>query len=183
MFLNFTNNILLCLNMKKFVYITTVGNTPLAVINSFWCVVRSEKINVIKVYLLCSETDEKRKISGTCNHFEEIKKKLLELAQALNISLSSENIFKRPIAQEKIDTVYKEIIEIYKENKIFNVCIDITGGRKTMSSGAMLAAKDLNLNCYYFWLYNPRNDGNKTLDEMTEFINYELIKVHQIWRK
>ncbi len=169
--------------MKKFVYIATIGNTPLAVINSFWCVVRNEKINILRVYLLCSETDKKRMITGTCSHFNEIKEKILGLVPMLNISLSPENIFKRPIAQERIDTVYEEIMNIYKENKSFNICVDITGGRKTMSSGAMLAAKDLNLNCYYFWLYDPRNDGKKSLDEMTEFINYELIRVHQIWRK
>ena len=88
------------------------------------------------------------------------------------------------IKEEDPVSVYNAIKKLYKGlGKQYEFCIDITGGRKTMSSGALLFAKDKGLKCYYFWLFDPRKNGSKKLDELAERIDYELIRVHELWKK
>jgi|GEM_PF-3021991 len=166
----------------KCIYISTVGKTVEAVVNSFWCAVRTDNIKVEKVVLLCSRTDKKRGIEGTQQYFDQIKSRILNVLKRMGIKLPSENVEKEVIEEEKISSVYdaiKRIYEKYKEE--YTMCVDITGGRKTMSSGAVLAARDLKLKCYYFWLYNPQRDGRRQLDEMLSGEHYELVKVHELW--
>jgi len=161
-----------------------VGDTLLAVINSFWSAVRDDSLNVNKVYLLCSDDDEKRGIKGTYRNFEKLKNKIAELAQILKLPLTLDDIHLKIIKEEDPVSVYNAIKRLYKElGKQYEFCIDITGGRKTMSSGALLFAKDKGLKCYYFWLFDPRKNGSKKLDELAERIDYELIRVHELWKK
>ena len=170
--------------MVSVIYISTVGDTPLAVTNSFWCAVREDSLLVKKVYLLCSGDDEKRNIKGTSRRYEEIKNSILRISKNIGLSLREEDIVLAIVKEENPLEVYEKIEKIYKEHKdAYEICIDITGGRKTMSSGALLFARDKQLKCYYFWLFNPRKCYSKKLDELSEGLDYELVRVHRLWKK
>ena len=168
---------------KKVIYVTTVGDTPLAVTNSFWCSVRDDKLPVYKVFLLCSRDDERRGIKGTFKHFKELRESLLRIAERLGLPLSKEDVSCIIVEEENPISVYNSIKEIYlKWSNGYELCVDITGGRKTMSSGALLFARDYEARCYYFWLFDPRRNRDKSLDQMTENRDYELVRVHEIWK-
>jgi len=168
----------------RVVYISIVGMSPEAVVNSFWCAVRDDKLNVVRVYLLCSRDDRKRGIRGSIALFDEIRRRILEVAKKnLGLSLCKENIEKVEVEQEDFKSVYENIKEICeRESADYELCVDITGGRKTMSGGALLAARDLSLKCYYLWVYDPSRCKGKRLDEMIEGRDYELIRLHELWR-
>ena len=44
------------------------------------------------------------------------------------------------------------------------------------------AARDLGLRCYYLWVYDPRRCRGKALDQMVEGRDYELVRLHELWR-
>lgn len=165
-------------------YLSTVGMTPEAVANSFWCAVREERLDVARVYLLCSRGDVKRGIEGSSGVFDEVRRRVLEIARRnLGLSLKEEDVERIEVSQEDVRVVYSEIEELYRRvGKEYEVCVDVTGGRKTMSGGALLAARDLGLRCYYLWVYNPSKCRGKSLDQMVEGRDYELVRLHELWR-
>lgn len=155
-------------------YLATVGFNERPPFNSMRAVLLKYRPNIGKILLLCSRDDDRRRIRGTRRIAERIKRMISKLQYFSGIKIEI-----LEVSQESIEDVYKRIMNVAEKAKEegLELWIDITGGRKTMSSGALLAAKDLGVRCFYFWLYDPIKNKDRDLEEMLESIDYEVVEV------
>ncbi len=155
-------------------YLATVGSSEKPAFNSIKAVLQKYKPEVRRILLLCSQRDKRRGIPGTEEVGERIKAKISGLPCTSGVEVKILRV-----SQESIEEVYNKVKMAAEEAKRdgLELWVDITGGRKTMSSGALLAATELGLKCFYFWLYDPARNRDKELEEMQEFIDYEVVRV------
>lgn len=144
-------------------YLTTVGLSPKAVINGIWAAVsRNVKIDELILF-------------GTQNSIEEsvplVKEKLKEfvpIGKIITVPISEENVVE---IMERMKRVIGE-----RQRRGRAVCIDITGGRKTMSAAALASAYFTDASfVYYFWLKNMEKQ-DKYYPELDDG-DYKFVKI------
>ena len=123
-------------------YIATLGLSPKAVINSVWAAIdRGVKIEELVLF----GTD-----ASLAESLPAIKKALPTFAPDLVAKIETVEI-----PEESIIPIMRAMMELIKDRrrKGMSVWIDITGGRKTMSSAALITAFFADVSyASYFWL-------------------------------
>lgn len=114
------------------IWVTTVGTTPFAVINSLWAAIDQEGWVPKRIYLIASKNTQKY-IPG-----------LVRVIEVIVTSYGGEKIEVVPVNINESDfkIVYENYFNIIKKEKKDDneVAIDITPGRKYMSAFAMYCA-------------------------------------------
>ncbi|MHA1284117.1 MAG: hypothetical protein ACTSVV_06280 [Promethearchaeota archaeon] len=133
------------------IWITTVGWSHFAVINTLWaaCFMEKEKFIPDKIILL-NNGNQNEVIRNNVKIVEEWLKKILHEYGKDKIEIEKININENDI--RKYHDILKDLIEKYKDSEI---AIDMTPGRKYMSSIAMglaLASKKVVNKLYYLHL-------------------------------
>ncbi len=168
-------------------YVATVGETIIAIINSFWeylleVIKRRESVPT-RFIALVSMDDAKRGITGTAKYFEELKKGIHDVFQRVIAERHEElnlEIEKIDIPQEDPKSIANVILNLHEKYRDTKYIIDVTGGRKTMSIGAalgamLLARQGVEVELVYFWLYNPKVHGSKKLSELAPYRDFEFL--------
>ncbi len=131
------------------VWITIVGRSPFAVVNSVWMVCRKEKFVPNRVYLVWNEDVEEVKRT--------VERMLKIILQSYGVSepevIADESVKVREDDFKKFRKVLKKICD-EELNEGNEVAIDMTPGRKFMSALAMGLGIRKKISVYYLHLIN-----------------------------
>ncbi|MHA1791022.1 MAG: hypothetical protein ACTSVI_00165 [Promethearchaeota archaeon] len=152
--------------MKKHVMFCSVGSTPQAFANALtWFLnLKNEKYPVSDIYFIASEENKGKGIPGTQENIPKAIKMIKESLNILKPEILSKVTFHEKAAflvpEEDVikatTTIIRKIRELVKEDQV--CIIEMTAGRKTMSSALLMAGTILNnrfkLNVLltYYWL-------------------------------
>ena len=154
--------------MEECVFFSLVGSNPYAVANSLtWFLQMKPEYSVRDLIFICSREDSQRAIQGTATHVPGIKKLIQENCLHLNLTAVntinfSDDILTIPEANlpEAAQLISKAVLEQPSKTTI----LDITAGRKLMSSASVIAGvfldkfQERRILFYYYWLFKYTQD-------------------------
>jgi len=147
--------------MVSYEYFTLVGTSPLAVANSLvWFLNTHVECELMRIHFICSKDDQEKNTKGTSRFVEKIKEEIRVQSEELKIKTEiefDEEIIEieeanLPVSLEKIG---EHLVSVPDE---YQIVLDCTAGRKTMTGAAILAGlfvinkfqKDMIFS--YYWL-------------------------------
>lgn len=140
-------------NSNDIVWLTVIGRSPFAVLNSIWAAIEKKDVYPNKFCLLMTENDP-----GTEESYKTIRNwlpRILEAHCGIKIDFDSEDdVFRVPIEENDMLDFRNKVqnyLDIFINGKM-QVIIDITPGRKYMSGVLMSAG--LNSENIYAVYYN-----------------------------
>lgn len=151
-------------------YITTVGLSPEAVVNGIWAAI-SRNVKIDELILFGTDSSIEKSIPL-------IREKIGEIAPEL-----ARKMITVPIPEEDVVKIIGRMKKVIDERRRKGqvTCIDITGGRKTMSAAALASAYLTDAAfVYYFWLKDMKKQGlfyPELEDEDYEFVRVPVIGV------
>jgi len=136
---------------KDVTFITFVGRSEWAVVNSFWAILYHRDLRPSKVHILFRTSDEDR--AKSCI---EGLKEILEVEEM-------DCLVKEHEVKEKFDLmgpaeIVEEIMEESEENKIV---LDITPARKFMASGSLVQAMKRDIEDVYYLYIDEVDEAAK----------------------
>jgi len=136
---------------KDVTFITFVGRSEWAVVNSFWAILYHKEIKPSKVHILFRSSDEER--AELC---------IEGLNQILEIKEIDCTIEKHEV-EERFDlmcpaNIVEEIMAESEENKII---LDITPARKFMASGSLVQAMKRDIEDVYYLYIDEVDEAAK----------------------
>lgn len=178
--------------MEDCLYFTLVGSTPDAVANSFIWFLRLKPEFVIKeVFFICSEEDPTRGILGTAKNLSRVIELIHENAEKLQLQMLRDIKFNHEallIPEANLPEAAKIIAKAVLSQLSRTTILDITAGRKLMSSASVIAGifldqfKERQLFFYYYWLlhYTQAKIGKKAYELGIDEIDLILFEVQDI---
>lgn len=142
-------------------YITMVGRSYWATLNSLWAVLKEEKFEPGKVILLCEENLKDRA--------EILKKDITNLLNGYDFETSVEI---RQLENADFYHAGEEVLEVV-DGEEDSVALDITGGRKALVAGALVNPGARRLK-HVFYLYL---DEIKDADRPYPSIDYDRMMI------
>ena len=134
------------------VWITFVGLSPMAVVNTLWMARQHDHISISKLYLLTNQkiaNDSINAISSEC-------RAMFPGCEVKEVQFSQENV----------DDIISVIKAIIARESAKNTLIDITAGRKFMSAVAMKAGVETKVEKIYYLYLKDDKYLNKRYDEI-----------------
>ncbi len=148
--------------MEDCLYFVLVGSTPLAVANSItWFLRMKPEYRMKEVLFICSQDDGYHGITGTAVQISQIKELIRESCKQLGLSVFNQISFNEEvilIPEADLPEAAKIIGKAVLSQKALTTVLDITAGRKIMSSASVIAGifvhkfRERRLFFYYYWL-------------------------------
>jgi len=139
------------LREKDITFITFVGRSEWAVVNSFWAILFHKEIKPSKVHILFRSSDEER--AGLCI---EGLNQILE-AEEIDCAIETHEV------KERFDLMgpAKIVEEIMRESKENKIVLDITPARKFMASGSLVQAMKRDIEDVYYLYIDEVDEAAK----------------------
>jgi cystathionine beta-lyase/cystathionine gamma-synthase len=149
------------------VWLTFVGTSPMAVVNSLWYAKNKDKVIPSKIYLFINEDLSEGLLKKTKDEIRCILKKI--------------KIEEVKFNQTEIDGILSKIRDVIFKESPSNVVVDITAGRKFMSAIAMYIGLIYKVNKILYFYLKDDTYLNKRYDEIPILLmeHYDLKK----WEK
>lgn len=156
---------------EECLYFSLVGTTPLAVANSLsWFLRMKPEFLIKEVFFICSEKDSAIGVEGTRKNIPKIKKILQENARKLGVVEFDRIEFNREpvlIPEADLPRAASIIAKAILSQLAYTTILDITAGRKLMSSASVIAGlyldrfREREIYFYYYWLIPYTRDKIK----------------------